>query len=191
MEVTSYTEHMFGFVLILVVLLAAGVWIYNRLVQDRNQVRAAWSDIDVQLKRRHDLVPQLVSAIKAYADYEKATMMAVTEMRTQSEAARRLPEKAAIEDAMEQALHRLIVIAEDYPELKADQNFRQLQEELTVVEDHIQYARRFYNGAVRILNTRIQSFPNLLIARPLGFHSAEFFEVDHAAERQAPRAELS
>ncbi|MBT8145803.1 MAG: LemA family protein [Gammaproteobacteria bacterium] len=182
---------MFGFALILVVLLAAGVWIYNRLVRDRNQVRAAWSDIDVQLKRRHDLVPQLVNAVKAYADYEKATMTAVTEMRTQSDTARRLPDKAAIEDAMEKALHRLIVVAEDYPELKADQNFRQLQEELTVVEDHIQYARRFYNGAVRILNTRIQSFPHLLIARPLGFHSAEFFEVDHSAERQAPRAELN
>ena len=182
---------MFTLALILVVLLAAVVWIYNRLVQDRNQVLAAWSDIDVQLKRRHDLVPQLVDAVKAYADYEQATMKAVTEMRTQSEAAQHLPDKAAIEDAMEKAMHRLIVVAEDYPELKADQNFRQLQDELTDVEDHIQYARRFYNGAVRILNTRIQSFPHLLISRPLGFQAAEFFEVEDNAERQAPRAELS
>jgi len=188
---TSYTGNMFELALILLVLLAGGVWIYNRLVQDRNQVMAAWSDIDVQLKRRHDLVPQLVNAVKAYADYEKATMTAVTEMRTQSDAAQHLPEKAAIEDAMEKALHRLIVVAEDYPELKADQNFRQLQEELTEVENHIQYARRFYNGSVRILNTRIQSFPHLLISRPLGFQVAEFFEVDNATERQVPRAELS
>ena len=174
-------------VIISVALVAVGVWIYNRLVRDRNQVLAAWSDIDVQLKRRHDLVPQLVNAVKAYTDYEKATMTAVTELRSRSESARRLPEKAAIEEAMESALHRLLVVAEDYPELKADQNFRQLQTELTEVEDHIQYARRFYNGSVRILNTRVQSFPHMLLARPLGFEPAEFFEVDSDAERNAPR----
>lgn len=176
--------------LILVAVLIASVWVYNRLVQDRNQMLAAWSDIDVQLKRRHDLVPQLVNAVKAYADYEKATMTAVTEMRSQSDAARHLPDKAAIEDAMGKALHRLIVVAEAYPQLKADQNFRQLQQELTEVEDHLQYARRFYNGSVRIFNTRIQSFPHLLIAGPLGFRAAEFFEVDDATERAVPRAEL-
>ena len=191
MVVRPYTGRMFEPLLILVVLLAAGVWIYNRLVRDRNQVLAAWSDIDVQLKRRHDLVPQLIDAVKAYAGYEKATMTAVTEMRVQSEAAQHLPEKAAIEDALEKALHRLIVVAEDYPDLKADQNFRQLQDGLREVGDYIQYARRFYNGAVRLFNTRIQSLPHLLIARPLGFQSAEFFEVEGALERQAPRAELS
>ena len=182
---------MFETALIFVVLIAAGIWIYNRLIKDRNQVLAAWSDIDVQLKRRHDLVPQLVTTVKAYADYEKATMTAVTELRTRSEAASHLPEKAAIEDAMEQALHQLIVVAEDYPDLKADENFRQLQAELTDVEDHIQYARRFYNGSVRILNTRIQSFPHLLISRPLNFKPAEFFAVDDVAERTAPTVELS
>ena len=181
---------MFTLALILVIVLAAAVWVYNRLVQGRNQVLAAWSDIDVQLKRRHDLVPQLVEAVKAYANYEKTTLQAVTQLRTQSETAEHLPQKAAIEDAMEKALHRLIVVAEDYPELKADQNFRQLQNELTEVEDHIQYARRFYNGSVRIFNTRIQSFPNLLIARPLGFQPAEFFEIEDSSERGAPRAEL-
>jgi len=174
-------------VIISVALVAVGIWIYNRLVRDRNQVLAAWSDIDVQLKRRHDLVPQLVTAVKAYADYEKATMTAVNELRSRSESARRLSEKAAIEEAMESALHRLLVVAEDYPELKADRNFRQLQTELTEVEDHIQYARRFYNGSVRILNTRVQTFPHMLLARPLGFEPAEFFEVDSDAERIAPR----
>lgn len=176
--------------IIAVVLLAAGIWIYNTLVRDRNRVLAAWSDIDVQLKKRYDLVPQLVTAAKAYVDYEKATLTAVTELRTRSEAETRLPQKAVLEDQIEQALHKLIVVAEAYPELKADQNFRQLQSELIEVEDHLQYARRYYNGAVRMLNTHIQSFPQLLLAVPLGFKTAEFFEVADAAERRAPRVEL-
>ena len=174
---------------VVAILAAAGIWIYNRLVTDRNQVRNAWSDIDVQLMRRHDLVPQLVTAVKAYADYEKATFTAVTELRTRSEAASNLPEKAALEDAMEAGLHRLIAVAEDYPDLQADENFRQLSTGLTEVEDHLQYARRFYNGAVRMLNTRVESFPHLLIARSLGFNTAEFFEVE-ADARVTPKVEL-
>jgi len=162
-------------------LLGGAVWIYNRLVRDRNQVRNAWSDIDVQLARRHDLVPALVTAVKAYADYEQATLTAVTELRQRAETAERLPDKAALEDAMEAGLHRLIAVQESYPDLKADANFRQLQSGLREVEDYLQYARRFYNGAVRIFNTRIESFPHLLIARPLGFQPAEFFEADDAA----------
>ena len=168
-------------VVVLALLAGAVVWVYNRLVADRNQVRNAWSDIDVQLARRHDLVPQLVSAVKGYADYEQATMVAVTELRTRSEAAARLADKAALEDAMETGLHRLIAVQEDYPELKADENFRALQTSLTEVEDHLQYARRFYNGSVRVLNTRIESFPHLLLARPFGFRTAEFFEADDQA----------
>lgn len=166
---------------VLVLLAAAAVWIYNRLVADRNQVRNAWSDIDVQLARRHDLVPQLVSAVKGYADYEQATLLAVTELRTRSEEADRLADKAALEDAMEHGLHRLIAVQEDYPDLKADENFRALQTSLTEVEDHLQYARRFYNGAVRQFNTRLETFPGLLLARPLGFEVAEFFEADEQA----------
>ncbi len=169
---------------------AAAAWIYNRLVRDRNQVLAAWSDIDVQLKRRHELVPRLVSCVKAYADYEKATLVAVTELRRQSIATPQLPRKAAIEEAMQQGLHRLMVVAEDYPDLKADENFRQLQGELTETEDQIQYARRFYNGAVRQFNNRIQSFPNLLLARPLGFAPADFFEIDDASSRLPPSVGL-
>jgi LemA protein len=170
---------------------AAGIWIYNRLVRDRNQVLAAWSDIDVQLVRRHDLVPQLVSTVKAYADYEKATMSAVTELRTRSAAALHLPDKAALEQQLTAGVNKLLVVAEAYPELKANANFAQLQKELVEIEDHIQYARRFYNGAVRILNTRIQSFPHLLVARPFGFQPAEYFEVEEAAQRAAPRVELN
>lgn len=174
----------------LAALAAFCIWLYNRLVADRNQVSAAWSDVDVQLKRRHDLIPQLVSCIKAYADFEQATLLAVTELRSRSEQAPRLPEKAALEDALEQRLHRVNVVVEEYPELQADQNFRQLQSELADTEDQLQYARRFYNGAVRIYNTRIQSFPHFLLARPLGFAEAEFFEVDADAERLAPQVEI-
>jgi len=170
-------------VTVLVVVAAAVIWIYNRLVRDRNQVSNAWSDIDVQLVRRYDLVPQLVNAVRAYADYERATMTAVTELRSRSAATESIAEKAVLEDAMETGLHRLIAVAESYPELKADENFRQLQSSLTEVEDHLQYARRFYNGSVRLLNTRIESIPHLLIARPFGFSPADFFEADDAARQ--------
>lgn len=176
--------------LLLALLIGVAIWIYNRLVRDRNQVDAAWSDIDVQLKRRFELVPRLVTAVKAYADYERATLTAVTELRTKSELASRLPDKAALETAIGQGLHRLVVVAEAYPDLQADENFRQLQDELTDTEDQIQYARRFYNGAVRIYNTRIASFPHLLLASNLGFGAAEYFEVDNAAQRVVPSVEL-
>jgi LemA protein len=177
--------------LLIVALVAIAVmWIYNRLVRDRNQVLAAWSDIDVQLVRRHDLVPQLVNTVKAYADYEKATLTAVTELRARSEAARHLPDKAAVEAEVEQAVQRLIAVAESYPDLKADGNFLQLQRDLVAIEDHIQYARRFYNGAVRIFNTNIQSFPQVLLAGPFGFRAAEFFEVQDPRQREAVQVKL-
>jgi LemA protein len=166
------------------------VVMFNRLVRDRNQVRAAWSDIDVQLTRRHDLVPRLVDAVRAYADYERATLTAVTELRARAEAAGRLRDKARLEDEMQAGLHRLIALAESYPELKADGNFLQLQRDLVETEDHLQYARRFYNGAVRIYNTRIETFPDMLVAKPFAFAPAEFFAVDDAEARAAPRVEL-
>ena len=177
-------------VLLLGLLTGGFIWLYNRLVRYRNRVSNAWADIDVQLKRRHDLIPQLVTMVQAYADYEKATLTAVTELRTRSETAAHLPDKAQVEAAIADGVARLIVVAEDYPELKADQNFRKLQEELTEIEDHLQYARRFYNGAVRILNTRIETFPNLIIAGPFGFRPAEFFAVDGAEIRATPMVEL-
>lgn len=173
------------------VILVFVVWIYNLLVKDRNQVLAAWSDIDVQLKRRHDLIPQLVTTVKAYANFEKATLTAVTELRSRSETTTQRPVLADLEDKMQTAISQIIVLAEDYPDLKADTNFRQLQTELTDIEDHLQYARRFYNGAVRIFNTRIQSFPHILIAKPCRFEVAEFFEVADAAQRSAQSVDLS
>jgi len=182
---------MFTTLALFVLVLAAGVWIYNRLVHDRNQVLAAWSDIDVQLKRRHDLVPQLVTCVKAYGDFEKAVLTAVTELRTRSETTTHLPDKAAVEDEIQLGINAIVVRAEAYPDLKADQNYRQLVHELTEVEDHIQYARRFYNGAVRLFNTRQQSFPDLLLARVFSFQPAEFFEVQSTDERVNPGVKLS
>lgn len=175
---------------LIVLLLASMAWIYNRLVQERNQVQAAWSDIDVQLKRRHDLVPQLVTAVKAYASFEKSTLEAVTALRTSSQASAHLPDKAQLETQMAAAIDNIIVLAEAYPDLKADENFRQLQTELVQIEDHIQYARRFYNGAVRIFNTRVEMVPYNLVAKIFSYKQAEFFEVDNAQQREAQKVEL-
>jgi LemA protein len=179
-----------AFIIVAALLAGWAVVMFNRLVRDRNQVRAAWSDIDVQLTRRHDLVPRLVDAVRAYADYERATLTAVTELRARAEAAGRLRDKARLEDEMQAGLHRLIALAESYPELKADGNFLQLQRDLVETEDHLQYARRFYNGAVRIYNTRIETFPDMLVAKPFAFAPAEFFAVDDAEARAAPRVAL-
>ena len=167
----------------------AGVWLFNRLVQDRNQVRTGWSDIDVQLQRRHDLVPMLVEAVRGYAGHESEVLQRVVEERNASRNASRLPDKAAAEQALEADLRQLIALAEAYPELKASANFAQLSAQLVEVEDHLQYARRFYNGAVRQFNDRQQQFPHLLVARPLGFLPTEFFEAEDAA-RTAPAVRL-
>ena len=181
---------MFTTTIFLVLLTGTGLWLFNSLVRDRNQMLAAWADIEVQLKRRYDLVPQLVSAVKAYADYERSTMAAVTALRSQSEATASLPEKARLEAGLEQAMHKLVAVAEAYPELKANQNFRQLQKDLVDTEEQLQYARRFYNGAVRLYNVRVETFPGLLVARRFGFSRADYFEVDEAAERISPKVKL-
>ncbi|MGI9308955.1 MAG: LemA family protein [Gammaproteobacteria bacterium] len=180
----SAVEIVFALILLLLV---AGVFLFNRLVKDRNRVRAAWSDIDVQLTRRHDLVPMLVEAVKGYAGHERATLEAVTELRRQSTAAQRLADKADLEDRLERGVHKLIALAEAYPDLKANQNFLKLQEDLVDVEDHLQYARRFYNGAVRMLNTRVETVPDVIIANLFRFRAAEFFEADY---RAAPEVDL-
>ena len=167
----------------------AVVWLYNRLVQDRNQVASAWSDVDVQLQRRHDLVPQLVESVRGYAGHESEVLRRVVEERDASRGASGLAAKAAAEAALDTDLRRLIALSEDYPDLKASGNFSQLSAQLVEVEDHLQFARRFYNGAVRQFNDRQQQFPHLLVARPLGFRAAEFFLAEDAA-RAAPAVAL-
>jgi len=161
-----------------VVVLAWFIIIYNLFVRDKNRVLAAWSDIDVQLKRRHDLIPKLIDAVKQYAAYESSTLSAITVLRSESADASGIEKKGQIESQLSTKLHQLIALAEDYPDLKANQSFLDLQKNLTDVENHIQYARRYYNGSVRNLNIRVDSFPDTLIARIFKFVPAEFFDFD-------------
>jgi LemA protein len=179
--------------LLLFIVLAVLAWAafaFNRLVRLRNQMRSAWADIDVQLTRRHDLVPQLVRAVQAYAGHERATLEAVTELRARAVETNSPARLGELESALEQALSRLFALRETYPELKANDNFAQLQRDLVDVEDHLQFARRFYNGAVRDYNTTIQRVPDLAVARAFGFGEAEFFQAEDEA-RSATRVELS
>jgi len=154
------------------------IFIYNRLVRDRNRVLAAWSDIDVQLKRRHDLIPKLVEAVRRYAAYEQATLSALTRLRGESLQAKDVANRGALEQSIGNGVQRLLAIAEDYPELKANRNFLDLQREISGVENQIQYARRYYNGAVRVLNIRIDSFPDLFVARLFGYRHADYFTLE-------------
>ena len=165
-------------VVILVMALMFSVALYNRLVSLKNKTLAAWSDIDVQLKRRHDLIPKLVDAVKQYAAYEQSTLEAVTELRSRSEQLKDPQDLGRLETELGQQLQRLIALAEAYPELKASQSFLALQKDISQVENDLQYARRYYNGSVRKLNTRIDSFPDLLIARMFGFRHAVYFQLD-------------
>lgn len=163
-----------------VVVIAWVIIIYNLFVRDKNRVLAAWSDIDVQLKRRHDLIPKLIDAVKQYAAYESSTLSAITALRSESAEAIGIERKGQIESELSTKLHQLIALAEDYPDLKANQSFLDLLKNLTDVENHIQYARRYYNGTVRNLNIRIDSFPDMLIARIFRFIPAEFFDFEEA-----------
>jgi LemA protein len=152
---------------------------FNELVAERNQMRAAWSDIDVQLQRRHDLVPQLAATVKGYAEHERATLDAVTELRSRAQAGGSVAQRGQIETELAAQVTQLLALQERYPDLKASANFLQLQRDLVAVEDHLQYARRFYNGAVREYNTHMQHFPELLFAKPFGFSAAEFFQAEN------------
>lgn len=169
-------------------LLAWAVWAFNRLVRQRNQMRTAWADIDVQLTRRHDLVPQLVATVKGYADHESALLATVTGLRQQALAARGPARLGEVESALELALARLFALREAYPELKASDNFIQLQRDLVQIEDQLQYARRFYNGAVRDYNDTVQRFPDLLVAGMAGFRPGQFYQ---AADEQRAAVPVS
>lgn len=159
-------------------LLAWVAWCYNRLIRLRNMVNTAWSDIDVQLTRRHDLIPQLVRTVNAYTRHERALLATVTELRAQALRTDRPATLAPLETQLERSLGQIFILQENYPDLKADQNFIQLQKDLVATEDVLQYARRFYNGAVRQLNDRALQFPDLLIARLFRFNTAEFYSAD-------------
>ena len=172
--------------IVLIVVAVIIMWfiaVYNGLIKLRNRTDEAWSDIDVQLKRRYDLIPNLVNTVKGYATHESATFEKVTEARTKAMSAQGAQAKGEAENALSNTLKSIFALAEAYPELKANQNFLQLQDQLADTEDKIQASRRFYNGNVRDFNTKIQVFPNNLIASMLGFKKYEFFEANEEEKK--------
>jgi LemA protein len=174
---------------IVVLLLLWFVFMYNGLVRRRNQVRNAWAQIDVQLKRRHDLIPNLVETVKGYMQYERATLEAVTNARNLAQKAvgTGAGAQAKAEGELSGALSRLLAVVERYPDLKANQNFLALQEQLTSTENKISFSRQFYNDSVLGYNNKIQMFPSNIIANMAGFKLGEFFEVTVPAEKEVPK----
>jgi LemA protein len=171
-------------IVIVVILLIWIVAVFNSLVRKRNRVKNAWSDIEVQLKRRYDLVPNLVETVKGYKEYEASVLENVTKARTSAMSQTSVAGRAQAEDMLSAALKSLFAVAENYPQLKASENFQKLQDQLSSLENDIQSARRYYNAAVRELNNAIQVFPASIVARIFGFKQAEFFGVDES-EKEA------
>ncbi len=173
-----------GVILLLVLIL---IGMYNKLVKLRNQVKNAWSQIDVQLKRRHDLIPNLIETVKGYMKHEQETFQKITAYRSQAMAAGSVAEKGVAEGMLGQALGQLRIAVENYPDLKANTNFLALQEELTSTENKISYSRQAYNDSVLGLNNKIEMFPSNVVAGMFGFRKEVFFEVDVPQEREVPK----
>ena len=175
----------------LIVLLALyGVSVYNSLVVLKNRVKNAWAQIEVQLKNRADLIPNLVETVKGYVQHERNLLAEITGLRTKSLQAQAVGEKGAIESALSASIGHLLAVVEIYPDLKASRGFLELHRNLVEVEDQIQYARRYYNGTVRNFNTAVESFPNNVVAGLFSFSKAEFFVVDDVQDRQVPKVDL-
>jgi len=178
-------------VVLAVVVLLIVVGIYNKLIRKRNRVKESWAQIDVQLKRRYDLIPNLVETVKGYAAHEKQTFENVTKARAAAINAGTVKDQAQAENMLTGALKSLFAVAENYPELKANQNFMQLQEELTSTENKIGFARQHYNDVTRDYNTSIQQVPANMVASSFGFQAEDYFELEEAAEaREAPKVEF-
>jgi LemA protein len=179
--------------IIVALLLIAGVVIYNRLVRQRNLVSEAWAGIDVQLQKRSELVPNLVQTVKGYAAHESGLLEEVTRIRNEGKLVRQsgaLAARAENETTLSRSLGRLFALAEDYPDLKASEGFRQLHTSLVDIENHLQFARRYYNGAARDNNNLVESFPSNIIAGVFRFSLAEFFEVEMSSQRKAPDVQI-
>jgi LemA protein len=176
---------------IIALLLLGAVAIYNKLVTNKNLVAEGWSGIDVQLKRRADLIPNLIESVKGYMGHERGVLKKVTELRSQSLKASGVGDKARVEGALGAALGNLFAVAENYPDLKASQNFLDLQKNLADIEDQIQMARRYYNGTARNFNILIASFPSNLVAKNFGFTPVEYFEIEDQADRAVPKVSFS
>jgi len=175
--------------LLVLVLLTYAIVVYNGLVRLRVQSDAAWADIDVQLKRRHDVIPNLVETVKGYAAHERTTFERVTEARARAVSASGPAARAQAEGALSEAIRSLFAVAENYPQLRAVENFSQLQTQISQIEDQIQLARRYYNAVVRDLNTRVAQFPSNLVAGLFSFNAREYFEMA-AAERESPQVQF-
>lgn len=185
---------MLGTIVIIVVLVILAFYVmgaYNSLVRLRNQVKNSWSQIDVQLKRRHDLIPNLIETVKGYMKHEKETLENVTNARAQAMSAESIGDKAQAESLLGGALGRLQVAVEAYPDLKANQNFLSLQEELTTTENKISFARQNYNDQVLFFNNKIQMFPSNIIANMFNFNEAVFFELEDASEKEVPKVDFT
>jgi LemA protein len=167
------------------------VWLYNRFVRLRNRVDNAWAQVEVQLKRRWDLIPNLVETVKGYAAHERETFENVTAARARAQQAQTPAETAQAEGILSQALGRLFAVAEDYPDLQADENFRQLQTELAETENRIAVSRQVYNDAVLTYNNVVQTFPGAVLAGPFGFTIRDFFDVEEEAQREPPRVDFA
>jgi LemA protein len=177
----------------LILMTVFGVWVawaYNRLVARSNLAREGWSGIDVQLKRRHDLIPNLVAIVESYAKHEHAVLEDVTRARSRVAQDEPLHDRLRHENQLSGRLKSLLVVAEDYPELLANRSFADLHDQLVEVEDQLQMARRYFNGAVRDYNIRVESFPSNLVARALGFEIRSYFELASAVERRAPSVDI-
>ncbi len=172
-------------VVVLPIIIVIGI--YNALIRLRNQVDNAWSQIDVQLKRRHDLIPNLVETAKGYMKHERGTFEAITEARSKAMGANNVSDAAKAEGALGEALSKFMLVVENYPDLKANQNFLAVQEELTSTENKISFARQNYNDQVLFFNNKIQVFPSNVIANMFSFNKRDFFEIESAAEREVPK----
>ena len=180
--------------ILLAVVVVAGLWamsIYNGLVRRKNVVAEAWSGIEAQLKRRADLIPNLVETVKGYASHERETFDELARLRSTGQAQGDVAARAQTETAITAAIGKVMAVAEAYPELKASANFQSLQGDLADIEDQIQLARRYYNGAVRNYNVSVQSFPGNLVASMGGFQPSKFFELENAADRNVPKVSFS
>ena len=176
--------------LVLALLIVAGIALYNRLIRARNRVDTAWSDIDVQLQRRHDLIPRLVTAVDQYAKYERATLEAVTELRAEAMQIADVRARGKLEEKLSAGIERIIALAENYPDLKANENFLSLQNELVETENYLQFARRYYNASVRDYNTMTETVPSNLIAGWFNFTPREFFQKTSDDAANVPLVEL-
>lgn len=175
---------------IIAVLVLMVISMYNSLVRFRNQVKNAWSQIDVQLKRRHDLIPNLIETVKGYMTHERETLESITDARSKAMGADTVGDKAKAESALSGAMSKFFLVVENYPDLKANQNFLSLQEELTSTENKISFSRQAYNDQVLFYNNKIEMFPSNIIAGMFQFIKEEFFEIENAAEREVPKVQF-